>query len=69
MSRLLLLVCLLPAAVQLALAQGVAAPTRPNRPQPIRRLYHNHRDGAFSNVTDKAGLRRIGFGGGGIRGG
>jgi hypothetical protein len=31
-------------------------------PEATNRLYHNNRDGTFTDVTDKAGLRRAGWG-------
>jgi len=31
-------------------------------PEPTNRLYHNNRDGTFTDVTEKAGLKRSGWG-------
>ena len=39
------------------------APVRPTgSPAPSNRLYRNNRDGTFTDVTEKAGLARTGFG-------
>jgi hypothetical protein len=37
-------------------------PVRPGGPAPTNKLYRNNRDGTFTDVTEKAGLARSGYG-------
>ena len=40
---------------------GTRLEAMPDRAKPTNRLYRNNRNGTFTEVTDKAGLRRSGW--------
>ena len=44
------------------MVNGTTLAGLPNSPGPTNHLYHNNRDGTFTDVTEKAGLHRTGWG-------
>lgn len=48
--------------LDLLILNGCPLPVDPGRPGPGARLYRNRRDGTFDDVTERAGIRFVGYG-------